>query len=412
MAWKKGIMNKFREIWRFIRFVALHFIEDDCTYKASALAFTSLLAVVPLMSVGLSIFSTFPVFQDMSGPIQDFIFENFVPATGKVIQGYLQQFTAQVSRLSIVGIGFLFVTALLVMVTIENAMNKIWRVGVSRRGIAAFLLYWAILSLAPVLLGLSLAASSYLVSMPLIKDHYAPSLVFKYIPFFLSLFAFTFLFVVVPNCKVKLRHGLGGALVATVLFESAKWSFAYYLTQYNTYELLYGAFASVPIFFIWVYWVWVITLLGTEISYALSVHYQRRVGQSLDGFSHALLWLNVLWEAQQKGIGLRFGDLINASTQPFSVDVDEMIKLLTQKHLLHITDDDLIMLSRDLSHMSFYELTQLLPFRLPSHNELQSTKSTFVQNWKGVLIENDEQMKTLLSMPLGQLFEQKSKSGK
>ncbi len=405
MNLKKLAVIKSRQALRFIRFVYHHFIEDDCTYRASALAFTSLLAVVPLMSVSLAVLSAFPVFHDLAGPVQDFIFVNFVPTTGQIVQQYLQQFTAQVSRLSIVGVVFLFVTALLVMVTIEGSMNKIWRVSTSRRGISAFLLYWAILSLAPILLGLSLAATSYLVSMPLIRDH-QPSVLMSLVPFLLSLIAFTFLFVVVPNCKVKIRHGLWGASVAAILFEAAKLAFAYYLSQYNTYELVYGAFATVPIFFIWVYWVWVITLLGAEITYALSVHYQRRAGVPLDGFSHALLWLNELWKAQQQGKSMRFIELVNANTQPFEVRADEMIKLLNEKKLIHATQNDNIILSRDLSQLSLYELTQLLPYSLPSKENLKHIRSPHAEHWVSILSKNDDHMKKLLSINMSQLFSQ------
>lgn len=255
----------------FIRFVTLHFIKDEGTYIASALAFTTLLAVVPLMSVGLAVFSSFPVFQSLVDPVQNFIFDNFVPSTGKVVQLYLQQFTSQVSKLSIIGITFLIITALLVMFTIERAMNKIWQVDVPRHGVQAFLLYWAILSLSPFMLGLSLAASSYVFSIPLMMDHNASIIFLHWAPFLLSLLGFIFLYVVVPNCTVKIRHAFWGGLFAAILFELAKQIFAYYLIRYNTYQLLYGAFAAVPIFFLWVYCVWVITLLGAEISYAVSV---------------------------------------------------------------------------------------------------------------------------------------------
>lgn len=407
MKWQGKVSQTFNDSKRFMRFVYDHFFEDDCTYRASALAFTSLLAIVPLMSVSLSILSSFPVFQDLSDPIQDFIFQNFVPATGKVIQEYLQLFAAQVSRLSIVGVAFLFVTAILLMVTIERAMNKIWRVTTPRHGVTAFLLYWAILSLAPVLLGLSLAATSYVVSIPIVKDQQAPSILINSVPFFLSLFAFTFLYVIVPNCKVKIIHGFCGALVAAVLFETAKLGFAYYLTQYNTYQLLYGAFASVPIFFVWVYWVWIITLLGAEISYALSVHYQRRTGKPIDGFSHALLWLNLLWEAQQEGKGLEVSQLIDASQQPYEIKVDEMIKKLTEKKIIHSTEEDVYMLSRDLNQISLYQLSQLLPYRLPSVEELQNLKTSYASNWIPVLSKNDEQIQKLFSINLSHLFEQK-----
>lgn len=402
--WWQKLKDKLSEMKRFVFFVYQHFFEDDCTYIASALAFTSLLAVVPLMSVGLSILSSFPVIQNLSDPIQDFIFENFVPATGKVIQSYLQQFTAQVSHLSTIGIIFLFITAILLMVTIERGMNKIWRVKRSREGVAAFLLYWAILSLAPVLLGLSLAATSYVFSMPMIREHHSPAVFLRYAPFFLSLFAYTFLFVVVPNCRVKIRYGFWGAVFSSSLFELAKVAFAYYLTRYNTYQLLYGAFATIPIFFVWVYWVWIITLLGAEISYALSVYYKRRTGTKIDGFSHSIIWLHSLWLAQQQGRGMSLTDLVEASEQPFAIDVGDMLSLLMKKNLIHLAEDDEYRLSRDLHCFSLYQLHQLLPYRLPSVEELQQIKSQKTAYWQSVLTEHDKKLSEMLAISLGELF--------
>ena len=407
MKWltiKTRVMNQLYTWDRFIRFVIQHFFQDDCTYVASALAFTSLLAVVPLMTVGFAVFSTFPVFQGMATPLQDFIFENFVPATGKVIQAYLQQFASQVSKLSVFGILFLIITALLVMYTIEQAMNKIWRVGSSRHGIPAFLLYWAILSLTPILLGLSLAASSYLFSIPFLISHQPPSFLLNWSPLLVSFIWFSFFYAIVPNCPVKMRHAFWGGLFAAVLFETAKQAFAYYLTRFNTYELLYGAFASVPIFFIWVYWVWIVTLLGAEISYALSVHHQRRNGQALDGFSHALLWLHQLWLAQQNGRGLSFNELIDASNQPFAVDVDEMLNTLMHHQLIHATADGYYMLSRDLAGLTLYDLSQLLPYRLSTHQELQYSKLSLSEQWRRTFKKNDLALQKSLNITLEELF--------
>lgn len=407
MNWKVMIVSRIHAGSRFVRFVIEHFIQDGCSYIASALAFTSLLAIVPLMSVGLAIFSSFPVFQGLAKPVQNFIFENFVPSTGMVVQVYLQQFVSQVSKLSVWGVTFLIFTALLVMFTIERAMNKIWRVGSSRHGISAFLLYWAILSLAPVLLGLSLTASSYLFSMPMLVDQQAPSILLHSSPFILSLISFTFLFAVVPNCTVNIFHAFRGALFAAILFEIAKKIFAYYLIRYNNYELLYGAFASVPIFFIWVYWVWVITLLGAEISYAFSVHHQRRGGKSLDGFLHALLWLFHLWEAQQKGKGLTLNELIDASSQPFAIDVDKMLHDLISNELIHISADGHYMLSRDLNQINLYQLRQFLPYKLPTDVELYNAKSSIAEQWLEAFKKNDVELKKSLDISLVALFQKR-----
>ena len=404
MTLKQKIMEKLVECKRFVSFVINHFIEDDCSYRASALAFTSLLAIVPMMSVGFAILSSFPVFQDITTPAQDFIFENFVPATGKVVQNYLHLFETQVSKLPVIGLLFLFITAILLMYTIEHSMNKIWRVSTPRRALSAFFLYWTILSLAPLLLGLSLVASSYFFSMPFIRGYETPSLLLAYAPFILSFVGFVFLFVAVPNCPVRFMHGVYGALVATMLFELAKHAFAFYLTRSDTYQLLYGAFATIPIFFIWVYWVWFITLLGTEISYAFSVHYQRRQGAPLDGFSHALLWMYVLWLAQREGEGVSLETLINSSQQPFAVDIGDMLSKLVELQLIQRTTDGRYVLSRDLTHLSIYQLMQLLPYRLPNKDELVANKYPLKQ-WSEQIKKADSKLQGDLSISLEQFFQ-------
>lgn len=397
------LTEKLKESNRFIRFVARHFIEDDCPYRASALAFTTLIAIVPLMAVSFTILSTFPVFQNLADPIQNFIFANFVPTTGKIIQTYLHSFAAQVSKLSLMGVIFLFSIALLVMYTTESAMNKIWRVNSSRHHLSAFLLYWAILSLAPILLGLSIVISSYIVSIPFFANHDIP-LPLSYVPFLFSLSGFTFLYVVVPNCPVRFLHGFYGGVIAALLFESAKLSFAYYLTHYNTYQLLYGAFATVPIFFVWIYWVWFITLLGAEISYAFSAHYLRRPGVPIDGFSHALLWLYQLRLAQQEGKELTIDQLINASQRAYAVNVDDMLKQFIDLQLIKTTSDGHYILSRDLNHLTLYELTQLLPYRLPSVPQLVNQEDKITSGWQGPIQRADEQLRETLMISLVELF--------
>lgn len=261
-------MNALKQLKAFFLLVIQNFLKDDCFYRASALAFTNLLAIVPLMYVGLSALTFFEPFQALAVPLQNFIFKNFVPTTGKIIQDYLQQFTAQASKLPLWDILFLLLTSIFMMITIEYAMNTIWRAPRARHNIKACCLYFMILILTPLLLGLSLAASSYVIALPIFQWSGSSLLISKSLPFVFSLSGFTFLYVIVPNATVKFTAGLVGGFCATVLFELAKYGFALYLSQYNSYTLLYGAFAVIPVFFMWIYWVWLITLLGAEVSYA------------------------------------------------------------------------------------------------------------------------------------------------
>lgn len=371
-----AIKNHIAAILRFFSDVLKNFNDDDCTYRASALTFTSLLAIVPLLSVIFSIFAAFPVFKDALDPLQNFIFENFVPETGKVVQSYLLNFTSQASKLSIFGISFSFVTAVLLMYTIEKALNKIWKVVVPRKGTAAFLLYWSILSLAPVLMGLSIAVSSYLISLPLINQNQAfdPNVLIQFAPFILSFLGFTLLYTIVPNCKVQLRHSMPAAFIATILFEAAKIGFSFYLSRFNTYQLLYGAFATVPLFFLWVYWIWLITLLCAEVAYCLSTYQQRKHGQTLDEFSHALFWLYLLWDRRKHHQGLTSQQLIKNTPFAFRIRPERLLSLLIKKRILKISDDNQYLINADLKDMSIFDLYQQLgcPFSL-----LYTTKSFF-----------------------------------
>lgn len=406
MTFMHTLKRKFTDLKHFISFVIVHFIEDDCTYRASALAFTTLLSIVPLMSLGFTLFARFPIFQTYADPVQDFIFANFVPTTGKIVQNYLHTFTAQVTKLSTINISFLFIMALLVMYTIESAMNKIWRIHTPRHSVHAFFLYWAIISLTPILLGLSLAASSYLFSIPFFIDHQLSKALIGF-PFVLSLSGFTFLYVVFPNCSVRLIYGLIGGAVAAILFESAKFGFAFYLSHHNTYQLLYGAFASLPIFFAWIYWVWLITLLGAEICYALSVKYQRRTGHRLDGLTHALIWLYKLRLAKLKGHGLTMNQLINASKQAYAVSVIDMAEQLTLQGLILRENDHSYVLNCDLNQLTLFELTQRLPYRLPQTTEFIHSKDPLEKTWKTYLQKADGVLKKTLDISLEEFFKLK-----
>lgn len=408
MAIKNILQQKFLDSVQFIRFVFFHFFKDDCTYRASALAFTTLLAIVPLMSVGLSILSSFPVFESFRGPLQDFIFDNFVPATGNAVQSYLVQFSNQVSHLSTMGITFLVVSAILLLVTIENAMNQIWRVASPRGGVSAFLLYWTILSVAPIIIGFSLAASSYVLSIPFLKAHHPPSFLWEILPFVLSFIGFSFLYIVVPNCRIKIVNGLWGGLTAAILFEIAKEGFAWYLSRYNNYQLLYGAFAIIPIFFIWIYWVWVVTLVGAEISFALSMSYLRRKGEPLDPMTHSLIWLYRLWQAQHTGKGVSLQQLIDADSQPYALDAKQMIKILEEADYIHTNAKGYYYLSRSLDNMLLYQISEQLPFHFPRQVlPLPKNPPKWLSQWYSLIEEYQKQTLNELNISIDTLFKQK-----
>lgn len=267
------MFNVLKKIFKIFHEIVKQFIEDGLPTRAAALAFTSLLSLVPLMTVSFTILTAFPMFKSVGEQIQTFIFNNFVATSAQIIQLNLMKFSQQAVNLSIPGLFFLLVTAVLMVYTMEQAFNAIWRVKSSRTGLNAFVMYWAVLTFLPILIGVGFALTSYFFSLPLISET-ARTLrlnvfYFKYFPYFLTFVAFTMLYIILPNCKVRVRHAAMGGLVATFLFEVTKYGFGLFVVNFPTYELLYGTLAAIPIFLIWVYLSWIIILFGAMVAYML-----------------------------------------------------------------------------------------------------------------------------------------------
>jgi membrane protein len=257
-----------------LHFIAVRFKQDRCAQMAASLTFTTLLSLVPLITIALTLFSAFPVFEDFSGQIKNFLLSNMLPETGgKMISRYVEQFAESAEKLTAVGIVFLALTAMLMMHTIDEAFNTIWSVSRPRTLMQRVLIYWAVLTLAPLLIGGSLSLTSWLAGMSVGYAKQVPEfdvVMLKVVPVLLTTLAFSLLFRVVPNRFVPLRHAFIGGAVAAVAFESMNHAFAYYIAHFPTYKLVYGAFASIPIFLLWIYLSWLTILLGALIASSLS----------------------------------------------------------------------------------------------------------------------------------------------
>jgi len=295
-----------RQFGRFLAHLFRRFNQDRCLQIASSLTFTTLLALVPLVTIVLALLSAFPMFSGLGEQIHAFLLANMLPETaGKVVSGYIEQFTGGAGRLTAFGAAFLAVTAFMMMFTIEHAFNSIWRVSRPRPVAQRILVYWAALTLGPVLIGASLSITSYLVGASLGLTRDAPlagTAILWFVPFVLTWAAFTLLYYVVPNRAVKRRHALAGGLVAAFVFEIMKRSFASYVAQIPTYTLLYGAFAVIPIFLLWIYFSWVVIVIGALIA-ALAPDFAV-LGNATErasgvGFRDALATLMVLARAQR-----------------------------------------------------------------------------------------------------------------
>lgn len=307
MQLSDALPRNFGELAAFLRAAYLRFTEDHCLEVAGSLTYTTLLSLVPLLTVALAVVTAFPVFGNFTSGVDDWLARNVLPAQiSSAITKYLAQFAEKAAQLTAVGIVFLAVTALLMMLTIDQALNGIFRVHRERSIAQRLLIYWAVLTLGPILIGVSLTMTSYLVSISLGLAKGVPlvgEVLLLLVPILLTSAAITLLYLWVPNRRVHLRHAVIGGLLAGILFELMKRGFGFYVTRFPTYTAVYGAFAAVPIFLVWLYFSWVVVLLGATVTALLPGYYRsdRRGGAAGQQFYDALSLLDRLMQAQRSG---------------------------------------------------------------------------------------------------------------
>jgi membrane protein len=261
--------------WRpMVRNLWSRFREVRLGMTASSLTFTTVLALVPLFTLGLAIFTAFPMFSQVQDQLQRWLIESLVPESiSRQVLGSLTQFSRKASRLGLVGLAAVVVTLLALLVTIDRTMGQIWRVSRPRPWGQRILIYWVGLTLGPLLLGASLAISSYLFSGYLsgLGDWLPVSVrdLLDLVEFCLLAACVTGLYYYLPNTRVDWRHAMLGGVGVALGLELAKKVLAVYLAQMPTYSTIYGAFSAVPILLVWIYVAWVVVLLGAVVTASL-----------------------------------------------------------------------------------------------------------------------------------------------
>lgn len=351
------------ESFKFLRYLLNRFIQDRCAQSAAALTYMSLFAIVPLMTVMYSALAALPAFDSVGEQIQSYIFSELIPSGGTEISNYMQQFSSQAKNLTGVGIGLLVITAILMLKNIEKVFNAIWKTRTNRSGVSSFLLYWAVLSLAPFCIGIALAITTYLASLSVFITELdvigiGPQLL-PLVPSLMGVAACTLIYATVPFCPVPFKHALIGGITAVVLFVIAKTLFTRLIVG-SSYTFIYGAFAAIPLFLLWLYVSWQIILLGAVLVHSLSSYSltkTRRSGLLID----ALSVLHLLWEKQGQGLGASEREIMDQATSGLTGTISEanwhtIEKHFTQQQLVQRSENGKIFLSRDLDRVSLWQI--------------------------------------------------------
>ncbi|MFD1806692.1 virulence factor BrkB family protein [Pasteurella oralis] len=267
--------NPFKSIILFFKTFFCRFQQNKLTQAAGYLTYSTMLAIVPLIMVVFSVFSAFPVFNEVTDELKTFIFNNFAPSASDTVGQYIDEFVTNSKQMSAIGVISLVAVALMLINSIDRTLNSIWHDSSTRPLVFSIAIYWLILTFGPLLIGASIGVSTYVstyVTEFIDSDLTLPFglKILSFVPFLLTWLIFTLIYAVVPNKKVKMSHSAAGALVAAFFFTLGKQAFTWYITTFPSYQLIYGAMATLPIMLLWIQLSWVVVLLGAQLSAVLT----------------------------------------------------------------------------------------------------------------------------------------------
>jgi membrane protein len=320
-----------------LEFAALRAREVRLPQVAATLTFTTVLALVPLLAVALSIFATFPMFSDFRVALEKNLLRELLPPQyAELMLRYLRDFAAKAARLTAFGLGFLVVAAMLMIATVDRTLNELWQVRGKRPLAQRVVVYWALITIGPVLIGASLAATSYLMTVSADVLQRLPGglrAMLDTLPLVLSALAYAALYVVVPNRRVAWKDALVGGVTAAVVGELIKEAFGYYIRA-GVVTNIYGAFAVVPLFLLWVYLSWLVVLLGGAIASTIPMLRSTRFADATrpgDDFITAVALLRVLYDAAREhgGTGQRSTDALSRITRTRLEDTERLLHALS-----------------------------------------------------------------------------------
>ena len=399
--------------FQFVLFVIRRFEADRCREQAGSLTYTTLFAVVPMLTVFLVIISSIKALEPARQQLQQLIYSNFLPKTTIAFDKAFNAFTDKSSNLTIIGILFLFVTTVMMLTSIETVFNRIWRVRETRGGIVGFMRYWTIISLGPILLGSAFVISSAVASLTVLSDNFVGyevngKFIFWCISFALTVLGFFILNWTIPNRRVPIKAALIAGVFSAIVFELLKNLFGYIMSNFTSYEIVYGAFAAVPIFLLWIFLSWNIVLLGVEISYALTAFYSGKE-QKRHPVIILLDLLELFYKKQLKGHAVSDEEALSVLCREEIGRWPSYVEMLEQQKLIRRTDNDDYVLVRNLDQVDFWSFYRQLPYPLPQRQALGNLHpdDEWMEKLGPTLIETDDYLSAKLAIPLSTIFEQK-----
>ena len=345
------------------------FVADGCLAGAGALSYTTLVSLVPLIAVVTALLSAFPLFNQAREHFLGLAAQYFIPEVGEEAAYWLKYFASIAAQTTVVGVAALIVTAILLLVTIEEQLNAIWRVRAPRPWVQRVLTYWAVLTLGPLLLGLGLSLSTYLDSLAQRAGFNPAALeqatnawlhsIAVVVPFLIETAACTLVYVLIPNCAVRWREGVIGGIVAGIAIEALKLAVGVYISTFVSYRTIYGALAAIPTFLLWMYVTWGAVLLGAVVAAAVPQWRfdwgERGVGAEGRHLGLALALLAELAEAGRRGGALTVGELASRLGVAASM-ADIHIAPLQKAGFVALTTSGGFVLARSLESATLFEL--------------------------------------------------------
>ena len=399
-------------VMELIQAVARHFVEDDCSSVAKALTYQTLFALVPTIALAYMVLTAFDPFQGLLQEFEAFVFSNIVPESVGVVQSYLAQFSEQAKQLSIPSAVILGASAIWMLFTVEQSFNTIWRVERARRGLQRLLTYWAILTLAPLLIAATLGVTTYILSLPLISDVSDSPITLWALPVIFNCGMLTTAFCLIPNTKVLVKHALFGGLLASLLAEVAKWVFSS-LIMAAPFQVIYGAFATLPILLLWIYLSWAIVLVGAELTRTLAYGVMPRSRGTSPLFRY-LGTLLIVDECFDQGLG-REG-IRSALAERYEVSPEQITSDIAHLKSAGFVMEDAnrgVVLAKSLEQITLCSLMTSLNVPRPTDTLLSDPgiKDEWVMDlcaqWKKSLVDET----ALVNQPLKKIFSPSEASG-